>query len=333
MGNILFNNFKTHLFINFFYGKNRSLYLVEQMTYGNDRKLLLEQYGIFDGCERLAHDLEQVIHDNYNLNRINVSGLGISWIENIVLEINKNGTEGSYSPEESVFDETNKVFKNIIISINNDIVFSEYLFELLMHELTHAYQDYNLRLKGMSLSSELKKTGYHNHNNEVYRNKEYDDILNDGIKEDININLSNIFYFFNNFEKPAYIASIEGKLKSCDRTFSNIAEVIYFMKSTNIYKTYEYVYECIDDMANFKSEVGRNYVMSLIPKLSNYKFTNYHDFIRWLKYKRKGIQYKFDRIIPKLAYNYLKVSEYLLPSRVMVERKKRRLVSNMINNL
>ena len=108
----------------------------------------------------------------------------------------------------------------------------------LIHEITHAYQDYNLRKKGSSLSVNINKR--------VDYSKLSDEYINSG---DYHIRyMAKILYLLNGYEKGAFISELKMSLKG--RHFDTVDEVMDYLKGTDTYFQFEKVIDVCNNILN-----------------------------------------------------------------------------------
>ena len=308
---ILEESFITHLFVEFYYGSRHGLMLSEQIG-KHPIELLSEQYGLFKNCETIARTISSFIKRNYNRQIIDIPDLSDKWFKKITIVIVDWVNQAAYSPNRCEIDKQTNIFDRLIIYINPSIVGSNDLLPLLMHELTHAYQDYNLRLHNSSLDYEFSKKGS-DKNSLKDSPDEYQDI-NDNKLRELKYELSWLLYHLNDFERSSYIAQITGYLKKCNQRFLKISDVMDYLKNTIPYQNYEVIYEWSEHFININDENAKNKIMEWIDELSSLSFQRYSDFIIWLKDKRKKYRYKFDKILPKIAYEHFEMQRFTKPA-------------------
>lgn len=136
--NYIFENFKTHFFIEFYYNYKDGLLIEQDLRRDRDVSLLLERYGVFDGCETMAREIERNIHNgilNFKLS----CKTNNNFIRNIKIDI-VNDAEGMafVLPESRLTNHF--VYDLLTLRINSNMIWSNGLFPLIIHELTHAYQ-------------------------------------------------------------------------------------------------------------------------------------------------------------------------------------------------
>lgn len=305
--NFIGESFKVHLFIEFYYHHAEGkLFLLEQGNANLDENVLLEQYGVFPGCKQLALRLLEIAKENHDRQNANVKVNNLPWLKHIKLILNYPVGEAAYAPSETVFV-SNKV-RSINIYLNKNIIGTTDALPLLMHELTHAYEDYQLRLKGTSLNDELLKKGYDK--NQV--GYDADNSISEKKKRELKYNLSWVLYHLNDFERSAYITQITSYLDNCGQHFNTINDVYNYLKSTQIYQNYEAVFEWSEELISLGNDELKEFILQEVKNLSNYNFTNYGQFAKWLKNKLYNYKNKFNTILPKIAYSHLTMARSLI---------------------
>ncbi len=298
------DSFSTHCFIEFYYRLGKG-FLNEHNSVFTFKKLN-ESYGVFDGCRELAEMLSDKVLEFSNSSENTASALKIpvnnNWIQNISLRLYHNPkttTMASYQPEESnlyyigIKSEIVK-FSPLVIRVNLSKTNNKRsLIITFMHELTHAYEDYNRNINGKeNLTDRARRTGYSLNNIGTYD----DEYLTA---------FSYMLYYIETFERNAYMTELKAELETCNTHFLNIEEIIKYLKSLNVYTNYKTVIEYIDFFSNLSDEVSQQVVFNWLGHISNLKFKTYKQFSKFLKQKGYQIERKFNTLIPKIAYEYL----------------------------
>ena len=247
------------------------------------------------------------------IGKYEIPNISDNWVKKIFVDVTTNVAEAGYSPSDSLFDRKLKVFNSITLSLNQSVIYQDDLLPLVMHELIHAYQDYNLKINGNSLDKKFLDKGY-NKNKLPEEPDEYKQEIEAQELMALKYELSWLLYHFNDFERSAYISQITGYLKNCDKKFTKINDIMEYLRDTLPYENYETVFEWGDDFINLSYKEKQKQVMNWINEISNLKFRNYNDFVRWIKYKTQEYRCKFDCIIPKIAYQHLKMRRFTYPA-------------------
>lgn len=150
-----------HILIEFIYNDykpDRNMLLEYSFT-GNGRRILLEKYGVFPDCEKIADAVINTIVSKphkHNEDRI-VDIDGDYFFEKICLIFDDNMQGTAYRTDISELDDNGKL-DVIIFDIGKDV--GQFSKPSIMHELQHAYEDWNLKKNGDSSDSSLERKGY-----------------------------------------------------------------------------------------------------------------------------------------------------------------------------
>lgn len=290
--------FDTHCFIEFFYRLEKG-FLNEHNSKFSLRQLN-EKYGVFDGCENLARRICEYIvkwNKTVTVNSPKIVKFKISdsnWVgvvELLLYNDTNSNIAAAYVPNKSnIID---KVFNTLYLQINLKNFSKEKILVSLMHELTHAYEDYNRIVKGKeTLSDVVLKTGYNRNLVGMYM----------GYKNC----LSYIFYYIHGFERNAFITDLYAELKNCHERFVKIDDIIDFLKHTDFYGNYMVICDWIDDIAKIDNKDEQDAILKFCENdISNMKFRSYKHFVKYLLKKKYSILKKYNTLIPKIAYDYL----------------------------
>ena len=290
------DNLRTHIFIEFYY-RNGNKFLNEHNSKLSFREVN-ESYGVFNGCETLAKEIYNRLKELKLQNRerriITLELENNQWIDSIDVMAyvdEQSNTGASYKPssELALYGNRNK-FSPLELTVN---LKSKNIVVNLMHELTHAYEDYNRRIKGKkSMIDRALESGYHlnkhvgNYDNE----KKY---------------LSFILYYLTDFEVNAHLSQLKGELQNCDKYFVNIQQIVDFLRKTDVYERYSLIKSYIDFFSSISNENSQSIVLSWVSDLSNLKFRTYKNFVNYINKKYDKIERHMNRFIPKITYEYL----------------------------
>ena len=201
-----------HLYIDFFY-KTKRRFFAEHCS-NLAARTLNEKYGLPNNIDNIANTLLKSIN-NSNSSPIKVP-ICDSWIDNVnVFLIKSDYIDASYIPSKSrifLIDKEYK-FSPLAISVNIDNSDNN-KFVSLLHELTHAFEDYKRSTnKRQSLLANGNEYGYH-------KNIASTNDVNEKI-------ISKILYYLYQAERNAFISSMVGEFKNCNKYFSSIRELTY----------------------------------------------------------------------------------------------------------
>lgn len=290
------DNLFTHIFIEFYYRKGK--FLNEHNSKLTFRKLN-ESYGVFDGCYELAKQIyDNIKNMSLKSGESRVLSFHIKnckWIEmfEIMAYYDENSNTGAaYNTSSQIVKSVNNTRKYLPLKLSVNLASNNIVINL-MHELTHAYEDYNRKINVKpSITDKALDNGYYlnnsvgNYDNE----KKY---------------ISYILYYLTDFEVNAHLSQLKGELQNCDKYFVNIQQIVDFLRKTDVYKRYSLIKSYIDFFSNISDEKSQNIVLSWVSDLSNLKFRTYKNFVNYINKKYNEIERHMNRFIPKIAYEYL----------------------------
>lgn len=297
--------FPVHFFIEMMHNRKREFAFIyeERIPYSNV-ELLMEEYGEFKGCESLASEITRTIKQKakasiYNFSYHPKNGLFINELE-IELTI---GSLCSYELAKSHFNGKG-LYEPLYLTIGVDSLADGTIKSAIMHELTHAYEDYMRHSHGAeSLKDKTRKIGYGK--NPIDMADTYDNFKKI---------VSFILYHINDFERNAYIAKIKGICYDYNERFDSITQALEWVKTTVPYHNYKIIFSWGETLCNETDPTRQEEILEYVRELSNYDFKTYKRFAKWLEKKINDYKRKFDNIIPKIAASTLKFNEALNPS-------------------
>ena len=291
------NYFKSHLFIEYYFKKQR-LFLLEELNYFDNKNKLFENFGLFNNVD----DIADIIYKNILQNNLKIN-LNNSWIDNLKLINNKN-IIAAYDTKNSKI--INTKFNPLILHINKEKLLNDEnsVISIIVHELQHAYEDYNRYINNKdSLMTSLIKSNY----------LKLTKFTDDEIKKQINY----ILYFSNKIEQNAFIAQMVKQVKDNKNNFSTIEEIYDCIKTKSVFKNYIKVLDWIDLYINNNNIIIQDKIIDYLNDITNYKFNTYNQVIKFLNKKKEKMLNKFNKIIPKIIYNNISVAECLYPSNLI----------------
>lgn len=290
------DNLFTHIFIEFYYRKGK--FLNEHNSKLTFRKLN-ESYGVFDGCYELAkqiyNNIKKMSLKNGESRVLNFPIKNSKWIETfeIMVYYDENSNTGAaYNPSSQIVKSDNNTWKYLPLKLNVNLAFNNIVVNL-MHELTHAYEDYNRKINNKSsITDKAFENGYYL-NNSV------------GNYDDEKKYISYILYYLTDFEVNAHLSQLKGELQNCDKYFVNIQQIVDFLRKTDVYERYTMIKSYIDFFSSISHKKSQSIVLSWVSDLSNLKFGTYKNFVNYINKKYDKIERRMNRFIPKIAYEYL----------------------------
>ena len=291
----------THTFIDLFFNKERGLLVVENTYAKHNRIKLFESYGVFDGCEEAAKYIVDNVITLRDFKKITLQPPSLSGItEDVRVEVvDGNGTAGSYIPNRSAWNGKDR-FDYCTISINSKYLNdSVNLYNTLMHELIHLYQDYNFRRKNADINANAHRYGYSN-------------VIDSSLTETGLIKtISTMLYYLYDIERGAFIGEMNASVNAVNGiTFDSIEHAISYLKNTEVYKNYSQCFANCRHLANTESIDGdtKRLILSKVNSMLGMKFNTYNQFVKWLCQKSFKALEKLDNIIPKIACKKMNIS-------------------------
>lgn len=287
----------THTFIEM-YNHDRGLVTFEHFNEGKKRQMLFENYGLFRGCDEAVSYIIDKLNCLTDFKTIILAPPSIAYfVDSVRIVINDyDGLRGAYTPNDTIIGEENR-FKEITIHLKADSYTITGLTSILMHELTHAYQDYNLRAKNINVADNMKNNGYF---------RAIDTIKN---KQGVEKHIAEFFYYLNSLENGADITDFHARLKQAEnKTFETISDAIEFIKKSQVYKDYKVLQEISEWITNnCSTKNSKDAILNAANSISNYKFKSYNGFVKWMKTRVYKVIRKVEEVIPKIACEKLNV--------------------------
>lgn len=311
MSDAILEELRTHLFIEFYFNNDKPL--ISEQTWGYKwKECLFEQYGVTNGLDEFAKDIEYGLkHNHFKFASRGHYGkdFPINTVEFKFIDRYKE--RFAYSSPETVVKRTQdgKSFIDyMLVYISSDIDFNTNLVPIIIHELTHAIEDNGLRRSGKNLGDENSKTGYQKY------------AVPGDNRSSTEYMISDLLYYFNCYEQNSFIAQMATELSTYKGNFETINDVFVFLRNTNIYQKYEEMFKIADAITSKnipdKSKEG---ILKIVNNLSEYQFKTHEELSRFFKYRLKNIKRKFNSIIPKIVYQNVNMVRCEVISRPMNE--------------
>ena len=256
----------------------------ENNLYSRSR-IVLEKYGIYEGCEELAQYVYEKVKkdgmDNqYIFTSDELKSFKNIFFKTIIIDIDTSeNTGGQYLDNEELNDDLlfDEVNINIYLYENR---LSE-VKEILMHELTHAYNNYMMCLKGDDgYINAAKSLMYKNiHKNSSNKNE---------------FLIKKALYLLLGYEKNAFFAQIKAELENHKEKIKNPYDALKVLKKSKINAYFDNTLENknID-------EIEKAYL-----EITGEKKTADQIFKTLRNLSRKTLK-KLDTILPKLCIENL----------------------------
>ena len=290
-----------------------SLYNHLNIEYG-----IFENAGLYDGIEELCSFLVNKIKAkqkdkkfiiSFNSDDAQLSKMKNIFFKTIVLKCTRTAAlslsgetsgecvindESDYDPIENKF---NCIEIRLTLPIKTSNAYKNNLFKTLLHELTHAWDNFN-HVKRYSTS--LKTINVDRYN------KIIDAVLSNGSYS--TKTLGQILYFTDPVEVNAMLAGLAGYLYTNvqSNTINDPHAALKIIKSSNLYKNYVTIGEIIDDIYN--KTVDNEFMHSLCEEYNKIYGTNFtEDKIRkqlYIQYRK--VRNRIESNIGKICTKYIK---------------------------
>lgn len=256
--------------------------------------IILEKYGTFDNCLKISKIIDNKIVKSIKSGK-NVIEYKKSDLNNIckvffnsltiyLFKSNKEYLE--YDLDKTTYNPT---IDNLVINVYYKNINIHYI-DLIVHELTHAYMDNELRKSNNLLYNKLSKS------------KEYKQI----------IKLSNtaemILYMFHTLEVNSFIAQIKAELEIHKSKIKTPKDALNVLKKSEAYKGYI----SIENILN-----NNDYIDELTTDYNKINDTNYtsNKVIKILRTNSKKINKKLYKLLPKMCIEFFDNDELIVNER------------------
>jgi len=267
----------------------------ENNLYSRSR-IVLEKYGIYEGCEELAQYVyERVKKDGmdnqYTFTSDELKSFKNIFFKTLIVDIDTSeNAGGQYLDNEELngdllFDEVNI---NIYLYENR---LSE-VKEILMHELTHAYNNYIMCLKG--------DNGYINAAKSLmYKN------IQKNSSNDNEFLIKKALYLLLGYEKNAFFAQIKAELENHKEKIKNPYDALKVLKKSKIYIAYNKLNNEINSyFDNTLENKNIDEIEKAYLEITGEKKTADQIFKTLRSLSRKTLK-KLDTVLPKLCIENL----------------------------
>ena len=260
-------------------------------------RVILEKYGVYAGCEELAKHIVKLAknggyHTVIKLTKDNLQDFKNIFFENITVNIDTSEDNGAEYIDN---EELNKdlLFDEVVINV---YLTKQYISELqstLMHELTHAYNNYMMLLKG--------NRNYIN----VAKSTLYKNIVSFPEKINAEYHIKRAMYFLLGYEKNAFIAQIKADLENNKDKIYGPIDALNVLKKSDTYVTYQRLNKAIGRYFNNNlfgektKEIEDAYI-----DITGQKMTRNKIFKKLQALSDKTMK-KLDKILPKLCIESL----------------------------
>lgn len=194
------------------------------------KRIINEKYGIYDGCEELADYITKDLFSKSNIDDEHVYHRGdLKNISNIffnvlIIDIDTSSDDGGECDDNIVINKDSLVDEARIYIYNTNPT-KPGIKSILMHELTHLYNNYIMQMGD--------KMGYINvSQSEMYKN--IIDVSGGNVEREI----KQILYFLLGYERNAFISQLKAELDMHKSKIKTPHDALRVLKNSPIYITY-----------------------------------------------------------------------------------------------
>ena len=266
---------------------------------GEGRRIVNEKYGIYDGCEELANYITNDIFSRHafddasQYSKENLGDIKNIFFKELTVDIDTSSDDGGECDDE--------------ISIGSDLLVDEiyiniYLVNptksevkgILMHELTHIYNNYIMQLKGDKNFIKTSRSA-------MYQN--IIDMSGGPIERDI----KTVLYFLLGYERNAFIAQLKAELEDHKDKINTPREALEILKNCPIYKTYMRINNILAQHISNQNENPDSQLIAQIYKQITGDKSNESSMkiLKRLKSQSNKAIKKLNTVIPKLCVENL----------------------------
>ena len=266
---------------------------------------LNENLGTFDGlldiCEYCAQAIysacngaEISTNEEYNIkvSKDDLEGMSNVFFKEIqfnIIFVDTQNKFAQYVPNAKLDKRTNlfnKIEVNIFIDYTKEIEPYE-ICNSLLHELTHAYQDYKMKLKGTDYFAKLAQ---------FYADAEVTDDA-----DDIRNTIRQALYLSLSVEKAAFIAQFQAELELSKKPIYTPVDAMEVLRETDAYKFFCEMKNFIEEYK--KGNLEDDAIKTITDEYNRISKTNYmpQKVFKKLEFLMDKAIKKFDRVIEKLC--------------------------------
>lgn len=194
------------------------------------KRIINEKYGIYDGCEELADyitkDLfgKSNIDDEHVYHRGDLKNISNIFFNALIIDIDTSSDDGGECDDNIVINKDSLVDEARIYIYNTNPT-KPGIKSILMHELTHLYNNYIMQMGD--------KMGYINvSQSEMYKN--IIDVSGGNVEREI----KQILYFLLGYERNAFISQLKAELDMHKSKIKTPHDALRVLKNSPIYITY-----------------------------------------------------------------------------------------------
>ena len=275
----------------------------ESYIKGSNHWLVFEKAGTYNGQIKFAVDIAKELYRDLKNNRIlkyNRDTLIDKGLENIFFKeivIIYTPTKNSYYNARENFDDESNLFDEVKIYINS-IENREYkdILVSIVHELTHAWEDYNRHLDEKDSICKLtdKNSKYAIASLEDYDAEELEDVLRELVKK--------FDYLTTSFERNAYASELRACLEANREEINGYNDALNVFYNSDIFKELSLLIE------TFETYKNNDIIKQIAAKQYNLLFSKYHKNkqIKYNVFWKRSLRHLYD-IKERLSKNLAKI--------------------------
>lgn len=264
---------------------------------GEGRRIINEKYGIYEGCEELANFIVKDIFTHNNMDKqFKYSKESLDVIKNIffntlIIDIDTSSDEEFGECDNDISINKDLLIDEVWINIYGKRHTKSSIKGIIMHELTHVYNNYLMLLKG-------NENFIITTNSDMYRN--ITDISGGPTEKD----LKQVLYFLLGYERNAFVAQLKGELEDYKSKINTPYDALKILKKCPVYLAYERVNNIIK--YHIKNSKDSNLIASLYKEITGSDDNmSTSKILKKLKLQSDKALKKLDTVIPKLCVESL----------------------------
>lgn len=263
------------------------------------KKTINEKYGIYDGCEELCDYIikdifnHSILDNEYQYNRNDFKNYQNIFFKSLIIDLDTSSDDGGECDDNIVINK-DLLIDEVRINIYDDNPTKSSIKSVLMHELTHVYNNYIMQMKG--------NMGYMNTSqSDIYRN--ITDMSGGNTEKEI----KQIMYFLLGYERNAFVAQLKAELEDQKAKIKTPHDALRILKNCPVYIRYKRVINTINYLIKKQQDDPEStFIADIYRDITN--DSNNESSIKILKrLKSQSIKAvkKLDNIIPKLCVENL----------------------------
>lgn len=266
---------------------------------GEGRRIVNEKYGIYDGCEELANYITNDIFSRHafddasQYSKESLGDIKNIFFKELTVDVDTSSDDGGECDDEISIG-SDLLVDEIYINIYLGNPTKSEIKDILMHELTHIYNNYIMQLKGDKNFIKTSRSA-------MYQN--IIDMSGGPIERDI----KTVLYFLLGYERNAFIAQLKAELEDHKDKINTPREALEILKNCPIYKTYMRINNILAQHISNQNENPDSQLIAQIYKqiTGNKSNESSMKILKRLKSQSNKAIKKLNTVIPKLCVENL----------------------------